>query len=61
MTLLASKTLTSLPSLSCSSVKDGTTYTPGLWSGSQPYNVKNTTYNTWGNFPTWPPNNSPNP
>lgn len=56
-----SKTLTSLPSLSCSSVKDGTTYTPGLWSGSQPYNVKNTTYNTWGNFPTWPPNNSPNP
>jgi hypothetical protein len=37
------------------------TYVSGLWATTQPYDVKNPKYNTWGNFPTWPPNNSPNP
>jgi len=37
------------------------TYVSGLWSVSQPYNAVNPFYNTWGNYPTWPPNNSPNP
>lgn len=37
------------------------TYVSGLWSVSQPYNAVNPLYNTWGNFPTWPPNNSSNP
>jgi hypothetical protein len=49
-----SKTLTALPPTTG-------TYVSGLWATTQPYDVKNPKYNTWGNFPTWPPNNSPNP
>jgi len=56
-----SKTLTSLPTKVCSSERNGTSYTPGLWSVTQPYNQVNPQYNTWGNYPTWPPNNKSTP
>jgi len=49
----ASDILTSLP-------PSTGTYVSGLWTVA-PNNVKNPNYNTWGNYPTWPPNNSPNP
>jgi hypothetical protein len=49
----ASDTLTSLP-------PSTGTYVSGLWTVA-PNDIKNPNFNTWGNYPTWPPNNSPNP
>lgn len=49
----ASDTLTSLPPTTG-------TYVSGLWTVA-PANIKNPLFNTWGNYPNWPPNNSANP
>jgi hypothetical protein len=50
-----SKTLTALPPTTG-------TYVSGLWATTQPYNAVNPAYNTWSNYPAWPPSNlGPNP